>query len=301
MTGRWKQFTRNNGERVRYQVTEYVDRIKTAYQLAEVLETPNYGRVFYLDHKVQSAEADEFIYHECLVHPALVAHPEPRRVFIAGGAEGATARHVLAHRSVEQVVMVDIDAEVVAFCRKHLPAWHQGVFDDPRLTLRHTDARRYLAETDERFDAILIDITDPLPGSPARLLFTSEFYQLAAGRLTDRGTLAVQAESGNISVIGMHLSIIKTLGTAFPAVRSYQANVPSYADAWAFGVAAKDPAALDLGPAEIDRRLADRGVTGLRFFDGPMYTALMTMPRYLQDRLDVQDEIITDAEPITVR
>lgn len=301
MTGRWKQFTRNNGERVRYQVTDQIARIKSPYQLAEILETPNYGRCFFLDHKVQSAEADEFIYHESLVHPALVTHPAPRRVFIAGGAEGATARHVLLHDTVERLVMVDIDSEVVAFCQEHLPAWHQGAYSDPRLDLHHADARRFLAETDDRFDVILIDITDPLPGSPARLLFTREFYELAASRLTDHGTLAVQAESANISVLSMHLSIIKTLEAAFPAVRSYQANVPSYADSWAFGLAAKDPAALEITPDEVDRRLADRGVTGLRFFNGAMYQALLTMPPYLRERLDAQREIITDADPLTVR
>ena len=298
---RWKQFTRNNGERVRYQITEVIARQKTAYQLAELFETPNYGRCFFLDHKVQSALADEFIYHECLVHPALVVHPRPRRVFIAGGAEGATARHVLAHQTVEQVVMVDIDAEVVAFCKEHLAEWHQGAFADPRLVVRHTDARRYLAETADRFDVILIDITDPLPGSPARPLFTSEFYQLVASRLTAEGTLAVQAESANISVIGLHLAIIKTLQSAFPAVCSYQAFVSSYADAWAFGLAAKRPDALKLSPAEVDGRLAERGVRDLRFFDGAMYAALLTTPPYLRDLLEQPRALITDGAPLTVR
>ena len=298
---RWKQFTRNNGERVRYQITEVIARQKTAYQLAELFETPNYGRCFFLDHKVQSATADEFIYHECLVHPALVAHPRPRRVFIAGGAEGATARHVLAHRTVEQVVMVDIDAEVVAFCKEHLPEWHQGAFEDPRLTVLHTDARGYLAENDDQFDVILVDITDPLPGSPARLLFTREFYQLAARRLTAEGILAVQAESANISVIGLHVSIIQTLQSAFPMVRSYQAFVSSYADAWAFGLAAKQLDALALAPADVDHRLAERGVRDLRFFDGATYSALMTPPPYLRDRLAQPGDLITDQAPLTVR
>ncbi len=62
-----------------------------------------------LDGKSQSAEADEFVYHELLVHLALLLHPNPRTVFIAGGGEGATAREALRHKSVEKVVMVDID------------------------------------------------------------------------------------------------------------------------------------------------------------------------------------------------
>ena len=78
-----------------------------------ILILPGYKQVLLLDGKSQSAEADEFVYHELLVHLALLLHPNPKTVFIAGGGEGATAREALKHRSVEKVVMVDIDQVIV--------------------------------------------------------------------------------------------------------------------------------------------------------------------------------------------
>lgn len=65
-----------------------------------------------LDGKTQSAQFDEPIYHECLTHPAMLMHPAPKRVFIGGGGELATAREVVRHASVEKCVMVDIDEKV---------------------------------------------------------------------------------------------------------------------------------------------------------------------------------------------
>ena len=70
---------------------------------------------------MQSCQSDEFVYHESLVHPAMLMHPNPKTVYIGGGGEGSTAREVLRHKSVEKCVMVDIDGDVVEFCRKFLP------------------------------------------------------------------------------------------------------------------------------------------------------------------------------------
>ena len=81
---------------------------KTKFQSVQVISTGSFGRCLVLDGKIQSSEMDEFIYHEALVQPAMIAHPDPRRVLIAGGGEGATLREVLAHRSVSRAVMVDL-------------------------------------------------------------------------------------------------------------------------------------------------------------------------------------------------
>jgi spermidine synthase len=42
-------------------------------------------QTLFLDGKVQSSEVDEWVYHELLVHPAMVMHPNPKTVFICGG------------------------------------------------------------------------------------------------------------------------------------------------------------------------------------------------------------------------
>jgi spermidine synthase len=114
---------------------------ETPFQSVDILELGSYGKALVLDGRIQSTSKDEFIYHETLVHPAMLCHPEPRRVFIVGGGEGATLREVLRHRSVQHALMVDIDEEVVARCRELLPEWHQGAFEDPRTDLRYLDAQ----------------------------------------------------------------------------------------------------------------------------------------------------------------
>src|SRR5512146_423373 len=146
---------------------------KTAFQQMEIMDTGSYGRCLVLDQKMQSSEVDEFIYHEILVHPAMLMHPNPKRVFIVGGGEGATLREVLRHKSVEYCMMVDIDQEVVEKSKELLPEWHQGAFDDPRTDLRFMDARKYLEETTDSYDAIIIDISEPVEEGPAYLLFPS--------------------------------------------------------------------------------------------------------------------------------
>ena len=133
---------------------------KTQFQEVEILESQVFGRSLVLDGKTQSTEKDEHIYHESLVHPAMLMHPQPRTVFIGGGGEGGTLREVLAHRSVEKAVMLDLDREVVDLCRHYLPHHHQGSFDDPRVELRHEDARAYLKNCSQQFDVMVMDLVD---------------------------------------------------------------------------------------------------------------------------------------------
>jgi spermidine synthase len=117
---------------------------RTAFQEVAILDTQEYGKMLVIDGRTQSAEEDEYIYHEALVHPAMLTHPEPRQVLIIGGGEGASLREVLRYRSVERVVMVDIDRELVELCQKWLPEWHQGAFQDPRVELVFADGKDYI-------------------------------------------------------------------------------------------------------------------------------------------------------------
>ncbi len=87
---------------------------------------------FFLDGVPQSSELDEYVYHEALVHPCLLASTIAKNIFIAGGGEGAVLREVLRHNTVEHVTMVDIDSQVIELSRRYLAKWHQGKFDDPR-------------------------------------------------------------------------------------------------------------------------------------------------------------------------
>ena len=77
------------------QIWRNFGRYQTKFQSLAVVDTlKNFGTVLYLDCVAQSAEAEEFIYHDMLVHPAMIMHPNPRSVLICGGGEGATLREV---------------------------------------------------------------------------------------------------------------------------------------------------------------------------------------------------------------
>ena len=298
--GLWSEFTNRRGERIVRELTRVILREQTDYQLVEIVDTISHGRALYLDNKIQSAELDEFIYHEALVHPALVLAGSPRTVLIAGGGEGATVREVLRHRSVERAIMVDIDAAAVAACRIHLPAWHAGAFDDPRLALVHADARQVLADSREQFDAIIVDITDPLAGGPSYRLFTREFYDLVAARLSPRGTLAVQAESTDIGAWDAHLAVVHTVRQVFPHVAPYRAHVPSFGESWGFLVASQTEAAERLDAAAVDARLEAAGLGQLRFYDGITHQALFHVPRPLRQAQAAWTRVITDAAPVVL-
>jgi spermidine synthase len=271
---------------------------QTPFQSLDILELGSYGKSLVLDGKIQSSVTDEFIYHEILVHPALLAHPEPRRVFIVGGGEGATLREVLRHASVREVLMVDIDAEVVARCREHLPELHQGAFDDPRVTLRFLDARRYLEETADRFDAIIIDISEPVEAGPAYLLFTREFYEVVRARLTPGGAVALQAGTVSVGDLACYAAIQATLRSAFPVVAPAWAAVPCFALPWGFAVATlgEDPAAWE--PAEVDRRIAARIRGELRYYDGPTHRMSFLLPKHVRRRLATETRLIEDNHPL---
>jgi spermidine synthase len=294
------EFEKCAGERQQYEVRRVLLSKQTRFQKLDVVDTVTYGRALFLDDKIQSAELDEFIYHESLVHPALVLHPQPRSVLIVGAGEGATLREVLRHTSVKRALMVDIDEAAVAACREYLTAWHRGAFDDQRVELRFEDARAYLEQHDERFDCIVVDVTDPLAGGPSYRIFTREFYQLASDRLTDHGTLSVQAESVDLQSAAAHAAIVATLRNVFPHAAAYQAHVPSFGESWGFAVAAKSRDPKLLRPHEVDATLAERGINDLRFYDGETHTRIFALPRYTRQQINAQTQIVTDDQPIFV-
>jgi spermidine synthase len=283
-----------------YSLKEVVYSGQTRFQAVEIISTHGFGKCLVLDGKVQSSEVDEFIYHEALVHPALLSHPHPETVFIAGGGEGATLRETLAHRSVERAVMVDLDQEVVEICRRFLPSWHQGAFDDPRAELRYEDARKYLAESEEKFDIIIIDVSDPVEGGPAYLLYTEQFYRLAREKLTPQGLLAVQAGACAWGDLQSFVAVNHTLSAVFPLVFPYQTHIPSFGTLWGFCLASLGVDPLGLSVEEVERRISTRLSRRLRFYDGLSHQGLFSLPKYLRDELSREKRIITDQNPLFV-
>ena len=271
---------------------------QTQFQQIEILDTLSYGRCLALDGKMQSSEVDEYIYHEALVHPAMLTHQDPKKVFIVGGGEGATLREILRHKSVERVLMVDIDQEVVESCRRHLPEWSQGAFDDPRVEVRFLDARKYLEETEEIYDIIVIDISEPVEEGPAYLLYTKEFYSLVMERLSRDGIISLQAGTTSISNLLNFCAVYQTLKTVFPVVSPYQASIPSFGLPWGFALASKhfDPQSFDC--KEVDKRIAQRIKGELKYYDGETHAGQFLLPKQVRLKMQKEERIIEDNHPL---
>ncbi|MEX0765835.1 MAG: polyamine aminopropyltransferase [bacterium] len=300
LTGIWFYDRYTPAEVHAHRAGRVIAKTTTKFQDVTIQEFEHLGRVLILDGKIQSAEVDEYIYHELLVHPAMLAHQEPRRVLVCGGGEGAPLREILRHPSVESVVMVDIDAELVALCREHLPNWHAEAFDDPRVRVMHADARPFVEETDERFDVIVNDITDPIEGGPSKLLFTREFYAAAARVLTPGGVFVTQAIGVHYDAGDrLHAMIHRTVAKVFPHVRSYCDYILSFDYPWAFVAGSLAPLWDSLDAAEVERRLQARGIS-LRFYDGETHRRVMSLPKPLRKLIVEEESVITDREPLVV-
>ena len=168
---------------------------RTAFQSAAVIRTSTFGKMLVLDGDTQSSQADEKIYHECLVHPALAALDKRNDVLILGGGEGATLREALRRDDVRRATMVDIDGDVVALSKKYLPEWSAGAFDDARARVIVGDALAFLRDDGDAYDAIVSDLTEPLADSPSNPLFCDAVFTDIKRRLRPGGIYVLQAST----------------------------------------------------------------------------------------------------------
>lgn len=280
-------------------IKEYLYSGLTSFQSVDIVDTHAFGRCLILDGKIQSAQMDEHVYHEALIHPAVARHHRPRRVLIMGGGEGAVLRELCKYSFLEKIVMVDIDAEVVALCKKHLPRWHGNCFEDPRVEVLHLDARRYLAENPHQFDIIYSDLTEPAEEGPSYLLFTKQFYSLVRERLAPGGILVVQAGGISLDFIEIHAAVRNTLRLCFSRVKSYRAHIPSFNSDWGFIMACDGSVPVELPGEEVDRFLRESAVD-LRFYDGETHTGMFRLPKDIREALDRDSTVIEDDHPLSI-
>lgn len=279
------------GITVNFEVERVIVEGQTEFQEYIVADTRGYGRVLFLHHLIQSSEADECLYHEPLIHPAVIVHGGPKRVLVAGAGEGSTMRELLKYPSIEQIVCIDLDGEIIEVVREHMQAWHEGSFDDPRVELRIEDAQKTLRESkDGEWDMIVLDISDPVEEGPSVDLFTVRFYREVARALANDGIIAMQC--GELDPVDMRIcqTVRTTLLEVFPWVEFMQTYVPSFHSLWGLALVAKQP--KELFPADLDERIARiRGP--LKVYDAATHRALLNLPKFMREQLEQPGKVIT--------
>lgn len=296
------------------------------FQKIDVVET-YFGKTLVTDGKTQSAQMDEFAYHESLVHPPLIRAAftgnAPKSVFIGGGGELATAREVLRHKSVERCVMVDIDGKVIEVCKKFLPEWGgETVATNKKFELVVGDAFKWMMETQEKFDVVIMDISDPIEAGPGIMLYTKEFYEHVLTRLNPNGVFVTQSgtadavpaahQSGGTTDTSCYGPIHNTLRSVFDCVVPYSVTIPSFGGDWGFVMAFQAPAGTQdkdavaaewkiPAPGVIDaliEKQIEGGVERMGLYDGESHVNLFSLTKALRKLLANDKRIMTRDNPV---
>ncbi|HUJ00051.1 MAG TPA: polyamine aminopropyltransferase [Usitatibacter sp.] len=256
-----------------------LERRQTPFQLLEVYETPELGRIFRLDGFNMTSERDEFFYHENLVHPAAVAHPGPQRALVIGGGDGGSSEELLKHSTLEVVHMAELDPVVIEVAKAQFGSVHRGAFDDPRLKVTVGDGLEYLRTTNVRYDLVSMDLTDPV--GPSVELYSPATFALARRAMAPGGALTLHVGSP-FSHPQRVRSTLANLRRVFRVVAPYFVHIPLYGSIWGFACASDslDPRAL--APADVERVIASRGIRDLQYYNGDVHRAMFALPNYVR-------------------
>jgi spermidine synthase len=270
LTDEWGFFVRSSRE---------FERFRSPYQAVEVHDSVAFGKLFRLDGHFMTSEKDEFFYHENLVHVAGITHPSPERALIVGGGDGGSAEELLKYPSMKKVTLAEIDVAVVDIARKYLASVHRGSLDDPRVELRIGDGFQFVRETAETYDLIVLDLTDP--GGPSTELYTPEFYRACASRLTPLGAMTLHIASPIAHPDRIRQTLV-SLRSAFSLVTPFLASVPLYGGLWMMACCSSGLDPRKLTSFEVDRRIGQRGIGHLQYYNGEMHRAALALPNFVK-------------------
>ena len=263
-----------------YTASEKLEEIQSPYQRVEVYDTQQFGKLFRLDGRLMTSEGDEFFYHECMTHPAALAHPNPESILVIGGGDGGSSEELLKHPGVRRIVMAELDPVVIDISRKWLRSINKGVFDDPRLEVKIGDGFEYVKSTHERFDLIVLDLTDP--DTPAFHLYSEEFFRMCQRILKPGGMLTLHLGSPVYQADTVRKNAAN-LRKVFRHVAPMSLFIPLYGSLWCLAVASDsiDPRSLSLDT--LSQRMNDRRIGDLRYYYAGLHQALFTLPLFVQE------------------
>ena len=263
---------------LRFKVENVLFSGKSEFQTVDVVETKGHGKMLLNDGLIMVTERDEFAYHDMIAHLPLFVHPEPKKVLVIGGGDGGTAREVIRHQGVEKCTMVEIDAMVVDACKTHIPQTASAL-DNPKIDLIIGDGVQFVKDTQEKFDVIIVDSTDPI--GPAQPLFGEAFYQDVFNCLSDDGIVVSQGESSWYAM-DIQQSLLGVLNKVFDQCFLYSfSNLTYPGGLWSFTFATKKYHPInDFDP----QRVTNSGLT-FDYYNQQLHTAAFALPSFAKEGL----------------
>ncbi|AKQ45906.1 spermidine synthase [Rufibacter radiotolerans] len=254
----------------------YADKIiysvQSPYQKI-VLTKNDQGFRLFLNGNLQFSSADEYRYHEALVHPGLNSVASPKKVLVMGGGDGLAVREILRYPSIEKVVLVDLDKAVTELFSSHevLKNLNQQALLSKKVTVINTDAFQWLKNNKEQFDFVVIDFPDPANYAIGKL-YTNTFYKVLRQAIAPDGAAVIQATSPFVAP-NAYWCVVNTLTSCGFATLPYHAHVPSFGD-WGFVLASPEQKVQVKG----------QFLAQLKFLDGPTFEQMRTFPKDMPAR-----------------
>ncbi|XP_071517395.1 spermidine synthase isoform X2 [Panulirus ornatus] len=278
------------GQAFSLQVEKVLHEKQSQFQNIKIFESTHYGKVLVLDGAIQFTERDEASYQEMITFLPINSHPNPKKVLIVGGGDGGVARESAKHPAVEKIVQCEIDTDVIEACKSFVPSMGCG-FSNPKLTLHSGDGAEFLEKTEEKFDVIITDASDPVVSSdgnndevkdgPAVSLFSETYYADMKDKLTSGGILCCQGES-----MWLHTDLIsrllKNCRNIFPVVEYAYTCTPTYPSGQiGFILCSKDPATNFRDPVTVwdsEKAMA----LSLKYYNADIHRASFVLPTFME-------------------
>jgi spermidine synthase len=280
---RWVEETFHPHWRVRLEADEILHEVKTEHQHLVIFKNATWGTVLMLDGVCQLTTSDEFVYHEMMAHVPLMVLDKPKRVLVVGGGDGGVMREVLKHPSIEKAMLCEIDRAVIDTALKYYPEIPGNTFEDERTVVVIADGRKFVAETDERFDAIIVDSSEPI--GPSAVLHTHEFFADCRRALKEDGILITQ--NGLPFLFPDHLAqTTRAFASLFDWVAPYMCTQPCYfGGPFALNWASNEDDHLEFSEKKLAKRQEKRGIT-TRYWTPAVHNAAFALPAYAETVVD---------------
>jgi spermidine synthase len=255
---------------------------QSQFQHIEIADTPDFGKIMRIDGALMTSEKDEFFYHEALVHPAALSLGGPESALIIGGGDGGSTEELLKYGSIKSITLCEIDPEVITLARQHLRSIHQDAFEDKRVSIEHRDGFAFIEECTQKFDLILLDLTDPIAPNGSNLAescLSKNFFDACYKKLNDTGALVLHLGS-RFYHQSRYNSSLEKLNASFDLVRPYSVFIPLYGALWGMAIALKlgheaklqDP--MNMSEGEVDQAIQQHQLQALQYYSAQTHVAM---------------------------